>query len=350
VSFITVLRGLAALSWLALVGVIIFAVVRATRDRSVKGSVTMIVIVLAVALVMNVLSAGLVFVEPTERGVVISMVPGQQGVRKQALMPGLNWIVPYFDRVITYPISRQTYTMSIATEEGQRMGDDSVESRTADGQVVYVDASVIFAIDPTEVVNVHISWQDNYVDGLVRPLCRGIVRDAVSSYKVEEVYSTKRAALIADISAEVERKFEEEGFLLVDFVLRNIAFSDEYAAVIESKQIAEQKVLEEQFIVQQKEQQALQTVAIADGEAKASVKRAEGDAQALLIAANAEAQARLIKAQAEAQALQLLGQAIATNPDVLSLEYIQQLAPNIQVMLLPSDNPFLLPLPNYSPQ
>lgn len=349
-SLITVIRGLGALSWLALVGVIVYAVVRAARDRSIKGSVPMIVIVLVVALVVNVLSAGLVFVEPTDRGVVISAVPGQQGVRKQALMPGLNWIVPYFDRVETYPISRQTYTMSIATEEGQRMGDDSVESRTADGQVVYVDASVIFAINPAEVVNVHISWENKYEDGLVRPLSRGIVRDAVSLYKVEEVYSTKRTALIDDISTELARKFEEEGFVLVDFVLRNIAFSNEYAAVIESKQIAEQKVLEEQFIVQQKEQQALQTVAIADGEAKSVVKRAEGDAEALLIAANAEAQARLIKAQAEAQALQLLGQAIATNPDVLTLEYIQQLAPDIQVMLLPSDNPFLLPLPDYAPR
>jgi regulator of protease activity HflC (stomatin/prohibitin superfamily) len=350
VNLITVIKGLGALSWLALIGVIVYAIVRATRNRSIKGSVPMILIVLAVALVVNVLSAGLVFVEPTDRGVVISMVPGQHGVRQDALMPGLNWIAPYFDRVVTYPISRQTYTMSIATEEGQRLGDDSVESRTADGQVVYVDASVIFAIDPTEVVNVHIAWQNKYEDGLVRPLCRGIIRDAVSTYKVEEVYSTQRSALIDDISAELERKLEEEGLILVDFVLRNIAFSSEYAAVIESKQIAEQKVLEEQFIVQQKEQQALQAIAIADGEAKSAVKIAEGQAEALLIAANAEAQARLITAQAEAQALQLLGQAIAINPDVLTLEYIQQLAPNIQVMLLPSDNPFLLPLPEYSPR
>jgi regulator of protease activity HflC (stomatin/prohibitin superfamily) len=341
---------LGALSWLALVGVIAYAVVRAARDRSIKGSVPMILIVLVVALVVNVLSAGLVFVEPTERGVVISAVPGQQGVRKDALLPGLNWIVPYFDRVVTYPISRQTYTMSIATEEGQKTGDDSVEARTADGQVVYVDASVIHAIDPTKVVTVHIDWQDRYEDGLVRPLSRGIIRDVISSFGIEEVYSSQRIIMRDQISDELERKLNEEGFILLDFVLRNIAFSNEYAAVIESKQIAEQKVLEEKFVVEQRQQQALQSIATADGDAKSVVKRAEGDAEALLIAANAEAQARLITAQAEAQALQLLGQAIATNPDVLTLEYIQQLAPDIQVMLLPSDNPFFLPLPDYAPR
>ena len=42
----------------------------------------------------------------------------------------------------------------------------------------------------------------------------------------------------------------------------------------------------------------------------------------------------------------MLAQAIAENPDVLTLEYIQKLSPNIQVMLLPSDNPYLLPLPS----
>ena len=143
--------------------------------------------------------------------------------------------------------------------------------------------------------------------------------------------------------------FEENGLILVDFVLRNIAFSDEYSVVIESKQIAEQRVLEEKFVVDQKEQQALQAIAVANGEAQAVVKRAEGDAAALLLQAQAEADARLIKAHAEAQALQLLGQAIAQNPDVLLLEYIQRLASNIQVMLLPSDNPFLLQLPDFDP-
>jgi hypothetical protein len=32
---------------------------------------------------------------------------------------------------------------------------------------------------------------------------------------------------------------------------------------------------------------------------------------------------------------------------VLTLEYIQKLAPNIQIMLLSAENPFLLPLPDF---
>jgi len=92
---------------------------------------------------MTTVSAGLVFIQPTERGVVISALV--DGVRPEPLQPGLKWVVPFLENVITYPITRQTYTMSIAPEEGAIRGDDSVEARTADGQIVKVDASVIFS-------------------------------------------------------------------------------------------------------------------------------------------------------------------------------------------------------------
>jgi regulator of protease activity HflC (stomatin/prohibitin superfamily) len=344
-NIVTVINGLAAVSWLAFFGVIVFAVVKAARDRTVKSSVPLVVTVLVAALVLNIASAGMVFVEPTERGVVITAL-GEGGVREEALQPGLNWVVPFFDRVVKYPISRQTYTMSIAHTEGDRTGDDSVEARTSDGQVVFIDASVIFIIDPDEVVQVHIDWQNTYREDLIRNLSRGVMRDAASAYGIEEVYSTQRLALTEQIREELTLKFSEEGFILVDFVLRNIAFSAEYAASVEQKQIAEQQAQQAFFVVEQRRQEAEQARQLAQGEADANVIRAQGQAQALIIQAEAAAEARLIEAEAEAQALVLLGQAIAQNPDVLSLQYIEKLSENINVMLLPSDSPFILPLPD----
>lgn len=343
-NLITVVKSLAAFSWVALFGVIVFVVVRAARDKTTKGVVPMVSIVLVLAVLMNVLSAGLVFIEPNERGVVITAL-GEGGVRPNALQPGLNWIVPFFDRVVTYPISRQSYTMSIAYEEGDRMGDDSIEARTSDGQLVRVDASLIFAIDPTEVVAVHIQWQNNYLDGLIRTIARGVIRDAVSQYGIEEVYSSKRQALTDEINQDMRNRLEREGFLLVDFVLRNIAFSDEYAASVEQKQIAEQQAQQAAFVVDQRRQEAEQARQQAQGLADAEVIRAQGQAKALVIQAEAEAEARKIQAEAEAKALEMLGQALAANPDVIQLQYIEKIAPNISVMLLPGDNPFLLPLP-----
>lgn len=345
-SLDTLMGGIASLAWLLFFGLLAYSVLRAGRGESTKGNTTQIVIVLVVALVLSILAQSIVFIEPNERGVVISAVPGQQGVRSEPLTPGLNFIVPVLDRVERYSISRQTYTMSIANLEGELLGDDSVEARTSDGQVVKVDATVIFAIDPNNVINVHIDWQETYRDGLIRTVSRGVIRTAVSKFGVEEVYSSRRQELTNDIQESLSEQLAREGFVLVDFVLRNIAFSDEYAASVEQKQIAEQLAQQAALTVEQRFQEAEQARQQAQGEADAAVINAEGRAQSLIIQAQAEAEARLIQAEAEAQALQLLGQAIRTNPDVLTLEYIQKLAPNIQVMLLPSDNPFLLPLPD----
>ncbi len=343
-ALINVLKGLAALSWLGVMMAIGFVVVRAARQQSVKGLTTLVVVVVLLAVGLNVGSAGLVFIQPDEIGVVVTIAEG--GILKDPIKPGMHWIIPYAQNAVTYSISSDTYTMSIAHTEGELAGDDSIESRTADGQIVRVDASVIFRIDPTAVVqDIHIRWQGNYVDKLVRPEVRGVIRDAVAQFGIEEVYSSRRGELEIIIEEELEEIFNAGGLLLDSFVLRNIAFSDEYAASVEQKQIAEQLAEQAAFVVNQRKEEANQARETAAGLADAAVIAAQGKADSLVISATAEAQARLIQAEAEATALRLLGEALAENPDVLTLEYISKLAPNIQVMLLPSDNPFLLPLP-----
>jgi len=108
---------LSVILWLAVVGFVILSSVQTARGQKIKNA-RMITIILAVsALLTTVLSAGLVFVEPEERGVVISAL-APKGYREEALQPGLRWVMPFVERVELYPISRQAYTMSIATNEG----------------------------------------------------------------------------------------------------------------------------------------------------------------------------------------------------------------------------------------
>ncbi len=332
-----VVRALTTLIWILFIGVIAIAVVRASRGKPVRGVSIAIVVIGILALVFTSVSAGLVFIQPEERGVVISAV-NPDGYRSQPLQPGLNWIVPFFESVVTYPISKQTYTMSIAPLEGQIRGDDSVTARTADGQEIFVDASVIFAVDPSEVVPLHITWQNRYVDDLVRPLSRGVIRGVVSQFGVQEVYSTKRDEMTQLITQDLSQDLSENGLFLSDFVLRNITFSPEYAASVEQKQIAEQEAEQAKFVVDQRKQEAEQARQVAQGRADAVVIDAEGFAEA-----------RVIEAQAEAEALSLIDAVLQGSPDLLTYQYITKLSPNIQAMLLPSNTPYLLPLPALGP-
>jgi regulator of protease activity HflC (stomatin/prohibitin superfamily) len=344
-SITVVVSAIAGLSWLVVVGILVLTVIRASRQQPIKGLVTALILSLVLAFVLNTVSAGLVFIQPDERGVVISAID-PKGYRTGALQPGLVWIVPYAESVEMYSISKQTYTMSAGVQEGQLSGDDSIRARTKDGQEVFIDSSVIYSIDPTKVVNLHITWQGRFQDEVVRPLSRGIIRDMASQYGIEEIVSTKRVELEESITSELETKLGENDLLLTDFVLRDIHFSPEYAVAVEQKQIAEQQAQQAVFVVQSKKQEAEQARQIAQGQADAAVISAEGQAKAIVIQAQAEADARLIQAEAERQALEMIAKALSTNPDLLTYNYIEKLAPGIRVMLVPNDNPYLLPLPS----
>ena len=339
-----VVSAVAGLSWLVVVGLLVFTVLRASQQRAVKGLVSGLLIALLFALILNTVSAGLVFIQPEERGVVVSAIESK-GYREDALQPGLRWVIPYAESVVIYNISKLTYTMSLASSEGQIVGDDSVSARTSDGQEILIDASVIFSIDPEKVVPLHITWQKRYTDDLVRPLSRGVIRDSVSQFRVDQVYSTKRLEMAEQMEVAMTEVLADNGLLLADFVLRNITFSPEYAASVEQKQIAEQQAQQAAFVVQQREQEAEQARQTAEGVADAAVIESEGEALAIVIQANADAEARVIAATAEAEALTLIAEVLDDYPDLLKYRYIEELTPLIDVMLLPSDNPFLFPIP-----
>jgi regulator of protease activity HflC (stomatin/prohibitin superfamily) len=330
------LQGISYLAWLIFIGVVVYILISVSRNRTQPRRGKLLMGIGAFAIILTAFSAGMVFIQPIERGVVISAFAAG-GYRTEALQPGIHWIIPFAETVVRYPISKQTYTMSGTTSEGQVSGDDSISARTADGQQIFVDASVIYQVDPEKVVQLHIKWQDRYQDELVRPQARGIIYDVSSKFNVEEIISTKRDDLTQQIHDTLVKKFSDNGLQLVDFVLRNITFSQEYAASVEQKQIADQQAQQAKLVVEQKKQEAEQARQVAQGQADASV-----------IAAKGAADARLIQAEAEAKALETINAALKDNPQLLTYQYINKLAPTIQTLLLPSNAPFIFPLPTVS--
>lgn len=332
------IKSLAGLSWLAVVGLGILAISRASRNKNAKGITSLAIGMIILAVVLTLVGAGLVFIEPTEAGVVVTIF-GQGGIRPDPLPSGLHWIVLFVERVERYPIRIQTFTMARTASEGETQGLITVEARTSDGQRIFVDSSVIFQLDASEVVNIHKEWQNRYTDDLILPQARGIIRDAVSQYRVDEVLSTKRFEMSDQITQELEAVLRQNGLILVDFVLRDITFTEEYAQSIEQKQIAEQQALQAAFVVESKKQEAEQARQIAQGQADAAV-----------IAAKGAAEARLIEAEAEAKALELIAAAIRNNPQLIEYQYVLKLAPGVQTIFVPTDNQFILPLPDTSNQ
>ena len=279
------------------------------------------------AVLISLLSAAVVFVQPTDVGVVISLVsPG--GIRPQPLRSGLHVIIPVLENEVSYPISWQTYTMSGKPTEGQKTGDDSIRARTSDGQEVRLDSSIIFRISQDRVVTLHIDWQSRYIDDFVRPVVRGVVRTQVSQFTVQEVNSSARRDLEITLERLLRNEFAAKGLIVDQFLVRDITFTDEYAAAIELKQVALED--EERTLHQAQQMRNL----------------AEGRRDQLKTEASGEAEATLLKADAQAKALKLISESLNGDPKLLTYEYISKLSPNIRVMLVPNNSPLMLPLPD----
>jgi regulator of protease activity HflC (stomatin/prohibitin superfamily) len=178
---------------------------------------------------------------------------------------------------------------------------------------VYFDASVIYSLNPAKVVQLHIQWQGRYEDEFVRPRARSLIYNRAAQYTVEEIYGSKRTELQQVIHDEISKDFEAQGLTLVQFLLRNISFSPEYAQAVEQKQIAQQNAERAKFLVQQQEQEAARVRVEAQGVRDAAITRAEG----------------------ESKALQLVADALRNNPDLIQYTYVQKIAPNISVIVLP---------------
>jgi regulator of protease activity HflC (stomatin/prohibitin superfamily) len=317
-----VVRLAAAAAWFLAVTLVVWKATKSDDDQVVKGKgfSLMFISMVVIAVLLTVTGSGIVFIQPSFRGVVTTALD-PQGYRPDSLGPGLHWIFPFAESVTLYNISRRTYTMSSNKSEGAKGGDDSIPALTKDRQLARIDASVIYALDPNQVININILWQSRFEDSVVRPITRSVILDAVSQYNSEELISSKRAELEKIITQTITKKFADQSLLLSDFVLRDINFSPEYTAAIEQKQVAEQQALQAKLVVEQRRQEAEQARQVAKG---------TGDA-------------RIIQAEAEAKALALVADILKQNPDLLSYQYISKLAPNIQVMVVPSNAPFILP-------
>ncbi len=325
-----VLNLVIALAWLVLILAALRQVVRAAyRSGRVFAALRTLIsnrwLIYTVSVsTLTLIKASLVFVYPQEAGAVVSIF-SRDGVRRQPLRGGLHWVVPLAERVVVYPLYWQAYDMSHRLTENP--SGDTVWARTLDNQEIMLDCTIIFRLDPEHVVPMHVQWQHRYLRDLIHPALRGVLRDEISGYTVDELNSRDRAELVATMEDRLRRVGASNGIIVKEFLPRNLAFVQGYAESVEKKQIAEEKQ-------QTREYQAKRIEALARGREQRIKVMAAARAEAVVIKAEARKQARIILKRADAEALGLVKAALADNPQMLTYRYIEELSPEMAVMLI----------------
>jgi regulator of protease activity HflC (stomatin/prohibitin superfamily) len=324
----------AILGILSFVGFVIFVVgvgtvvLAVSQGRPIRNGFSLAAVGLVIGVIFSIISQGIILVGPSDRAVMFNTVNG--GLDPNELLPGTHIIAPIFQQATVYSIAQREYTMSGSDREGAVQGNDAVDARTSDGQVVSIDLTIFYRIDPNQVDKVHVDWQDRFENSFIRPTARGVVRDVIAQFTAEQIYSSGREQLGTQLRDQIAQRLTNAGFELTDLSIRNITFSETFTQAIENKTASEQEAQRAQIVVRQREQEAAQARAVAQGERDAAIARAQGEAQSIIL-----------RSQAQAEALRLVSEQIAANPNLIQYQYIQNLADNVRIMLVPSNSPFL---------
>ncbi|MDQ7027787.1 MAG: prohibitin family protein [Anaerolineae bacterium] len=337
IQFVAILFFLLGFAGVAMI------VTAASRGSNVGRGIMLAAVGFVLGILFFVVSEGLLIVGPTERAVVFNNLSGELESPRE---PGIHIIIPAIQKTTIYRVSRQEYTMSQNSGEGNRSNiDDGIQARSIDGQEVLVDITIIFTLDPENVNRIHENWSDveqGYIEGLIRPTLRSLVRDVIATARAEAIFGSTEIALAADgtpdeenttpesrievqnqIEELVKNELELEGFTVIQVLLREINFSPDFINAIEQRQVAE---LERDRASIEAERARIQ----AEGRANAAIETARGEAEAVRI-----------QASADAEALRLVSVQIAANPNLIQYLYVTNLSDNVNIALVPSSSPFL---------
>jgi regulator of protease activity HflC (stomatin/prohibitin superfamily) len=233
-----------------------------------------IALLLLAAVIIISLYLGVRIVPQSEKYVV------ERFGRLQAVLgPGINFIIPFLDRV--------RHKVSILERQLPNASQDAI---TRDNVLVQIDSSVFYRIlEPEKTV-----YRIRDVDAAIATTVAGIVRAEIGKMDLDEVQSN-RSQLIGQIKESVEDAVDDWGIEVTRAELLDVNLD-------------------------QATRDAMLQQLNAERERRAQVTRAEGQKRAVELNADAElyaaeqiAKARRIQADAEAYATEVVAKAIAEN-------------------------------------
>ncbi len=204
-----------------------------------------------VLIVIGLLSSGVRQINAGQVGVVSLF----GDVNERELTSGLNFVNPVAD-VTDFDIQTQNYTMSAATAEGEKQGDDAIRVLSADGLEVVIDLTVLYRVIPSAAPRIFREIGRDYLDKIVRPITRTRIRDNAVYYDAVALYSTRRDEFQDRIYKTIEADFKKRGLLLEQLLIRNIDLPASVKKAIESKINAEQEAQKMQFVLAKERQEA----------------------------------------------------------------------------------------------
>ncbi|WP_375390156.1 SPFH domain-containing protein [uncultured Amnibacterium sp.] len=265
-----------------------------TEAGAFLGQLFLIVLAIVVVIFVIVVLARAVRVVPQARAGVVERL----GRYHKTLLPGLNLLVPFIDRLRPLLDLRE-----------QVVSFPPQPVITEDNLVVSIDTVVYFQVTDARAATYEIA---NYLVA-VEQLTTTTLRNVVGGLNLEEAL-TSRDNINGQLRVVLDEATGKWGIRVNRVELKSI-----------EPPVSIQDSMEQQMRAERSRRAQILT---AEGTKQSAILQAEGERQSQILQAEGEAQARVLRAEGEAKAIQTVFDAIhAGNPDgpLLAYQYLQTL-------------------------
>lgn len=307
--------------------------------------------------------------DPKEKN-TYTVAPGEKGVQKETLPPGLEYYNPFLQRIEIVDIRSQKYDM---------LDGDAIHFPSNDSFEITIEGTIEWAIRSDRVAEVTVAYGDeqDILDKVILPNARSISRVQGSKLKASEFISGRtRTAFQNNFHEELRRECGQQGIDIRAALVRDILPPPAIAGPISEREQADQEIdrytnemeearaqaelVREQELLaqnaaigdirkevvtltQKAEEQRVVAVTKANRElevARLRLEAAEKEAAAIRSRGQAEANVILFEYEAKAEPLAAAVAAFGDGETYAQMFFLERIAPSIQSILSNTEGPF----------
>jgi len=191
-------------------------------------------------------------VDSGHRGIVFKSLGGgtSKGVLGEGMtvMPIWNSVIPYDTRV--HEMKEQLIVIS------------------SNGLTMQIDTSIRYRPKPDELFELQTQIGQDYASKVIAPVVRSEARKVFGRYQPEEMYSTKREQIEAQIYDEVLKALEGKHVIVEAILVRDVGLPETIKTAIADKLAEEQRSQKMKFTLDRERQEAQRKQVEAEGIAK----------------------------------------------------------------------------------